>query len=213
MTTGTRLYGGVAAEERAAQRRARFLDGALRLIGRGGIPALTVRGVVEEAGLAARYFYENFASTDALTIAVFDEVIEEAATRSLAALANAPAGQGRRAREARIRLVLSEMVDLMLDDPNKGRLLLLEAQTSPVLADRTRHETLRFAGMLAATAATGDPLTDAAAIAAETRLAAQFLIGGMSAAIAAVLRGDIPMGREELTDTLVMLFRTVDRGR
>lgn len=213
MATGTRLYGGVAAEERAAQRRTRFVEAALRLIGRGGIPALTVRGVVDEAGLAARYFYESFPSTDALAIEVFSQVIEEAATRSLSALANAPAGRDRHSREARIRLVLAEMVDLMLDDPNKGRLLLLEAQTSPILAERVRHETLRFAGMLAATATTGDPLGDAAAIPAETRLAGQFLIGGMSAAIAAVLRGDIPMTRDQLTDTLVGLFRAVDRGR
>ena len=105
------------------------------------------------------------------------------------------------------------MVDLLLEDPNKGRLLLLEAQTSPILADRVRQETLRFAGMLAATATTGDPLTDAELIPAETRLAAQFLIGGMSAAVASVLRGDIGIDRDALTETLVMLFRAVDRRR
>lgn len=212
MASGTRRYGGLAAEDRVAGRRARFIDAGLTVIGRGGIASLTVRGVSEEAGLAARYFYESFASVDDLALAVFDSLAAEALTRSLAALAAAPEGSDDAAREGRTRAVLAEMVDLLLEDPRKGRTLMIEAGSSPALSGRVRAEVLRFAGMVAATATVGNPTADPALLPADVRLVAQFLIGGMSAAVATVLQGDIDVDRERLTDTLVNLFGAVDRG-
>ncbi len=87
---------------------------------------------------------------EALHLAVYDTVIEESARRSVT-------GTGRGATRyelARTRAVLSELVDLILADPRKGRILvLLETTASPALGRRSLQESSRFAGMVLASTA------------------------------------------------------------
>ncbi|MBM9460030.1 TetR/AcrR family transcriptional regulator [Nocardioides sp. zg-536] len=211
-TDSTRRYRGQAPEERVAERRARLLAAGLELFGTRGVAGTTVRAVVEDSGLAARYFYESFAGIEALERAVFDEIASEAATRALGALAAAGAEASRRER---IRAVLAEMVDLMLEDPRKGRIALIESVSSPALGPRVLAESRRFAGLLAVTAAHGDPAVadpDALAetIGARVRMVARFLIGGVAHTLGAVLQGDIAVEREEVVDALVDVFDVVD---
>lgn len=215
MTTSSRTYGGVSAEARAAERRARFVEAGLELMGTKGVAGTTVRGVAEEAGLAARYFYESFATLDDLQVAVFDAIALEALERSLAALARPPAGDDPASRAERTRVVLAEMVDLFLSDPRKGRLVLLESLAAPAIGARALQESRRFAGLLAATASNGDPSTtaDTEDLPVELRITAQFMIGGVSQALGAVLQGSIDVDRATLVDTLVDLFLTVDNAR
>jgi AcrR family transcriptional regulator len=199
--TQARRYGGRAAGERVAERRARLLEAGLELMGTRGVAGATVRGVAEASGLAARYFYESFASIEALQLAVFEQIAGEAATRSLGALAAAPDDAA-----ARTRAVLAEMVDLFLQDPRKGRIALLESITSPVLGPRVLEESRRFAGMLAATASAGDPAESPEGLPVAVRLRAQFLIGGVAHTLGAALQGDIEVERDRLVDVLVELF-------
>ncbi|WP_408897360.1 TetR/AcrR family transcriptional regulator [Nocardioides sp. R1-1] len=201
---GARRYGGRAAEERVAERRARLLEAGLDLMGTRGVAGTTVRGIAERSGLAARYFYESFPSIEALQLAVFEQIAAEAADRALGALATAPA-----AAPARTRAVLAEMVDLLLEDPRKGRVALIESITSPVLGPRVLEESRRFAGMLAATASAGDPGAAPEGLPVEVRLRAQFLIGGVAHTVGAALQGDIAVERERLVDVLVDLFLTI----
>jgi AcrR family transcriptional regulator len=92
-----RTYGGVAGGERQAGRRAQLIEAGLRLLGAAGGPRdLTVRGVCREAGLAARYFYENFADRDALALAVYDDVVQDIAATTLDAVQSAPPTCGRK---------------------------------------------------------------------------------------------------------------------
>lgn len=203
-----RRYGGASAAERVAERRARLLAAALDLMGAGGTAAVTVRGVAEASGLGARYVYESFPAIEDLQLAVFDEIALEAATRAIAALLAVSDAEG---REARTRAVLAEMADLMLEDPRKGRIVLLEAVSSPVLGPRVRTESRRFAAMLAATASAGDPLAVAEEPSPRLGILAQFLIGGVAHALAAVLEGDVQnVTRDEVVDTLVDVFAAVD---
>lgn len=201
VTENARRYGGRAAEERVAERRTRLLEAGLELMGTRGVAGTTVRGVAEESGLAARYFYESFPSVEALQLAVFEQIAGEAAARSLAALATAPDDA-----VERTRAVLAEIVDLFLEDPRKGRIALLESITSPVLGPRVLEESRRFAGMLAATASSGDPAESPEGLPVEVRLRAQFLIGGVAHTLGAALHGDIEVERERLVDVLVELF-------
>lgn len=202
--SGARRYGGQDAAERVAERRTRLLASGLELMGTRGLAGTTVRGIAEESGLAARYFYESFAGIEALQLAVFDEIATEAAERSLQALALADDDV------ERTRAVLAEMVDLMLSDPRKGRIALIESVTSPVLGPRVLEESRRFAGMLAATASGGDPASLADGLPADLRITAQFLIGGVAHALGAVLHGDVDVQRDDLVDVLVRLFLAVD---
>lgn len=217
-----RRYGGASAAERAAERRARFLDAGLELLGTRGVAGTTVRGLAEETGLAARYFYESFRTLEELQVAVFDRIAEEALTRALTALAGATQSPEVDADDtddtddtvhARTRAVLAEMVDLNLSDPRVGRIILVEAVSSPALAARVLEESRRVAAMLAATAAHGDPAADVAQVPLELRVTAQFLLGGVAHTLRAALEGDLPVGRDELTDILVGLFLSVDRSR
>ncbi len=68
---GGRSYGGLAQEERVAARRARFIEAGTALFGTAGFRGATVRGVCAEAGLTDRYFYESFASLEALLAEVY----------------------------------------------------------------------------------------------------------------------------------------------
>lgn len=200
MTENARVYGGRAATERVAERRARLLAAGLELMGTRGVAGTTVRGVAEQSGIAARYFYESFAGTEELQLAVFDQIATEAAERSVAALGAAPDDV-----RARTRAVLAAMADLFLEDPRKGRIALVESITSPVLGPRVLVESRRFAGMLAATRSSGDP-SGPADVTADEVLTARFLIGGVAHALSAALQGDVRVEREHLVDVLVDLF-------
>jgi AcrR family transcriptional regulator len=74
VSSATRSYGGRTADERAAERRRAFLAAARRIWGERGLPALSVRGVCAEAGLADRYFYAEFGNLEELCVAVAQQV-------------------------------------------------------------------------------------------------------------------------------------------
>src|SRR5512139_974724 len=77
----TRTYGGRSAEERRSERRHRLVDAALAIWGEQGWAAVTMRQVCARAGLIDRYFYESFPDRDALLVAVWDQLRDEAAER------------------------------------------------------------------------------------------------------------------------------------
>lgn len=207
MPSPSRRYGGLTAADRVAERRTRLLEAGLELMGTRGTAGTTVRGVAEHSGLAARYVYESFPTVDDLVVAVFDAIAAEALTRALEAFASAPERE-----EEQTRAVLGAMVDLVLDDPRKGRVLLLEAPASPQLAARMTTEIKRFAGLLAATASSGSPLGELDGVPPEVHVVARFMTGGFAHSLAAVLSGDLPVGRDRLVDALVGLFGAVSRG-
>lgn len=71
MAAGGRLYGGKSGADRKTDRRERLLRAAITLYARLGREGATVTVICAEAGLTTRYFYESFASHDALFLAVF----------------------------------------------------------------------------------------------------------------------------------------------
>lgn len=70
-----RTYGGVSAAERAALRRARFIEAGIAVFGSSGFRSATVRGVCSAAGLTDRYFYESFDSLEALLRASYEALM------------------------------------------------------------------------------------------------------------------------------------------
>lgn len=88
-----RAYGGQSGADRVAARRARFIDAGRVLFGSQGLRATTVRGLCAEAGLTDRYFYESFASVEALLGAVYLSLTDGLQQR-LRALPRPEAGTG-----------------------------------------------------------------------------------------------------------------------
>src|SRR5688500_17768138 len=108
MEAGTRIYGGVSAEDRRATRREQLLEAGLELLGTEGWAGTTMTGVCAKAGLTERYFYESFPDREALLLAVFDRITAEAAETVLAAVASSP-----RDARPRSRAAIAAYVELM----------------------------------------------------------------------------------------------------
>lgn len=218
MEAGTRNYGGLSADERRARRRAMLLDAALDVCGTEGWSATTMTAVCARARLTERYFYESFADRDELLVAVFDRIAEEAAEVVLAATERAP----RDARE-RSRAAIEAFVELMTDDPRKGRVAFVEAMGSEALM-RRRFETIRtFAALLADEARAfygagseaegearrrGSAAVEAAVSEAERvlQVTSFLLVGGLAETLIAWLGGDVERGRAELVEDVTDLF-------
>lgn len=197
-TSSLRVYGGVDGDHRQAERRAQLLEAGLDLLGgSGGDSTLTVRGACKRAGLTTRYFYENFADRDALSMAVYDHVIDEIATSTFEALeATAPDAT------AMTRAALGNIVQKIVEDPRRGRLLFSAALTSPVIADRRLQSTRLFVDLLSGQARNFYELADGT----EIDLTAQFLVGGLARALTAWLDGALQISEDDLVDRCTELF-------
>lgn len=203
--TARRVYAGVAGDDRQAERRARFIDAGLELLGApDDEPGLTVRGVCKRTGLAARYFYESFDDRDALAVAVFDHVVSDIATTTLRAVEAAP-----RDARARIHAGLSNIVRTIAADPRRGRLLFSPSPGSPVLVQRRVESPRIFARLLGGQAQEFYGITDDAHL----ELVTEFLVGGLAQALTSWLDGSLRLSETELVEQCVRLFVQLgDRG-
>jgi AcrR family transcriptional regulator len=195
----TRVYGGQSAEQRRTERRQQLLAAGLDLMGTEGWSATTVRGVCTRAKLTSRFFYESFEDLDALAVAVFDEVVEDATARVVEAVAAAPDDPHEKARAA-----IDTFVRALTDDPRKARVTFIEALGSEALLERRLATMNVFAELIAAQArasypppAAEDPLVE---------LTARLLTGGLAELLITWLQGEIAMDRERLIEDCVALF-------
>lgn len=85
-----RTYAGEAPQDRAARRRRQLLDAGLEIFGTVGYARATVRVICREARVADRYFYEEFASTEDLLLAVYHECLQTLRATVLEAVAGLP---------------------------------------------------------------------------------------------------------------------------
>jgi AcrR family transcriptional regulator len=202
MTTPLRVYGGVAGEDRQAERRAQFIEAGLELLGaQEGEPNLTVRGVCKEAGLAARYFYESFADRDALAAAVFDHVVDDIAATTLEAVAAEPDPA------SKVRAGLVTIVGRIAEDHRRGRLLFSPMLSTTVLAHRRVESTRLFARLL------GLQAQEVYGVSGGSRLEllADFLVGGLSQTLTSWLNGALEVTEEEIVQRCTEIFLTAGR--
>lgn len=122
-----KLWRGQTLQDRSSERREQILDVGEQLLGAGGAAAVTMRAVTREANLSPRYFYESFATRDALIIAVYDRL----EARLLERLLGISLDGGLRAT---LREVFDRFGDFFDEDPRRARILLREP-----LADDTLH--------------------------------------------------------------------------
>jgi AcrR family transcriptional regulator len=124
--TTRRSWAGTALEERRRVRREALLAAGIQLLGAVDRAASNVRTVCRAAGLTERYFYESFGDRDTFVRAVYDEVGDRARTALVTAVAGAPA-------EARADAAVRAFVELMVDEPAMGRVLLLAPLREPAI--------------------------------------------------------------------------------
>ncbi|MGZ5388485.1 MAG: TetR/AcrR family transcriptional regulator [Aeromicrobium sp.] len=138
------VYRGVTAADRTADRRERLLEATLEVWGRDGGPSVTMTRICAEAGLTERYFYENFSGLNQALLAVLDRIAAEIAERSVTAI-ESTAGDS----TDRVRAAIAAFVQILTDDPRKGRVAIVESTSLDVLR-RRRNELLRQFANLAA---------------------------------------------------------------
>jgi AcrR family transcriptional regulator len=195
--SSVRPYRGVEARERLAARRNRLLAAGLDLLGaeQEDIPALTVRGVCRQAGLATRYFYESFSDKDEFVGRVFDRVVAELAATTQAAVAAVPAREQTRAGMANV-------VRTIAGDARIGHLLFSTKLADAVIV-RKRAESSALFAMLS-----GQYAGDALRMPANDRIkaGAHFAVGGVGQTISAWLAGDVQLKPDQLVDQLATLL-------
>jgi AcrR family transcriptional regulator len=175
-------WSGVPLEDRQALRRDDLIAAGVDLLGGEGGPALTVRAVCRAAGLTERYFYESFSDRDEFVRAVYDDVC----ARAMATLSSSTT-----ARDA-----VERFVALMVDDPTRGRVLLLAPAVEPVLTRSGADWMPRFIDLLA------HQLTEITEPTVQA-MAATGLIGALSALFTAYLDGRLTATREQFIDYCV----------
>ncbi|GHF41057.1 TetR family transcriptional regulator [Amycolatopsis bartoniae] len=198
-----RTYGGVTGAGRKAERRAQLVEAGLDLLaGDGG--QLTVRGVCQRAGLTARYFYESFTDRDELVSAVYEHVVTLVASRTLAAVEDAPPHA-----PAKIRAGLAAIVRAVAGDPRRGRVLFSVTLTEPLLTRRRLESSRFFAGLLGGQARDFYGLPETPAL----ELAAQFLVGGLAQTLTSWLDGTLELTEDELVEECGGIFAAVAARR
>jgi AcrR family transcriptional regulator len=195
----------VDADQRRASRRTRLTAAALELLGTQGWQATTVRAICARARLTPRYFYESFANLDELLLALFDELVQEAATEVLGAVAVAEHDARAKARAA-----IGAFVEFVTVDPRKARVLFVEASGSEPLTLR-RFETVRmFAGLVAEQGREFYGLRGQASSLVDTT--ALMLVGGLAETLLSWLDGSLPVTRAQLVEDCTDLFVLTGEG-
>ena len=117
-----RLYGGLSAPERRAERRERLMEAALELFGTAGFLKTTITMLCSASGVTARHFYEEFDSREALLRTLYDRIAEETFERVVGALR-----ESRRSMPDRIRDSTEAYFRFLTSDPRLAQIYTIEA--------------------------------------------------------------------------------------
>jgi AcrR family transcriptional regulator len=178
-------WSGVPLEDRQALRRDELIAAGVDLLGGEAGPALTVRAVCRATGLTERYFYESFSDRDEFVRAVYDDVC----ARAMSTLSSSTTAQD----------AVERFVALMVDDPTRGRVLLLAPTVEPVLTRSGASWMPSFIELLQRKVARITGITDSAVQA----MAATGLLGALTALFIAYLDGRLTATRQQFIDHCV----------
>jgi AcrR family transcriptional regulator len=207
MAVQSGVYRGMSAQERVAERRRRLLDATLA-VWADPESRTTMTAVCAAAGLTERYFYESFSGLDEALTAVLDGVAEEIErVTTTAADASDAAGED---PVMRVYATVRAFVQLLVDDPRKGRVAIIEAAGIPALrhrrtallrhlAHRSTEEARTHLGLLPARGGRED------------EFAGLLFIGGMAELITAWLDGTLEATPEEIVEAAARGFLGVYR--
>lgn len=159
-----------------------MITAGVNVLGGESGAALTVRAVCRSAGLTERYFYESFHDRDDFVRAVYDHVCSTAMT----ALTSSTTP----------RDAVERFVALMVDDPVRGRVLLIAPEREPVLTKSGAEWMPSFIELLQhKLTQISDPAVQA--------MVATGLVGALTALFTAYLNGRLATTREQFIDYCV----------
>lgn len=115
-------YAGQSREQRAADRRDRIVTAAVRLFAARDYDDVTVADVCALARVSKRYFYECFADREDLLVSVHREHHDWLMAGIGAAAPRRPADL-----ESLLRPMMSALVHLLADNPERARVIYINA--------------------------------------------------------------------------------------
>jgi AcrR family transcriptional regulator len=198
MTASGRIYGGVGAAEREESRRANLIEAARRIIAEHGIVAVSAEQVCQLAGLTKRYFYESFASRDALLDSCAELLFTHLRVAMEAAL-EAPT------RQERVDRVARAVVHALASDPAWAR-LYTESPAFPNLRKRQQRAIQQFTDRLARDAM---PFVGRASPAGRRNLATHVVVAGATDLIISWLNGEVQADEQTIVATIAATARGV----
>lgn len=161
-----------------------------------------MRGVCAEAGLATRYFYENFSDKEQLIGAVFDWMSARLAATTQAAVAAAPPEEQNRAG-------IVNIVRTIESDPRIGRVMFGAQVTNPAVI-RKRRESDVFFAMLS-----GQHVESLLQrpVGEGIKAFSHFVVGGLTQTLSAWVTGEVVMSSAELIDELSAIIDAFSQSR
>lgn len=202
-----RTYAGESLAERTARRRQQFLDAGLQVFGTTGYRTATVRQLCKQAELTDRYFYESFASTEDLLVAVYEREFDHLQQVVLAALMGEAARQD---PTAPVDLALNALFD-MASEPRVARVCWLEVLGVSARVDGVYTRTIeRFAALVVAFARQRFDVVDLDE--PESRMLGIALIGAVSQPVTHWLLGGYREDRATMVAATSRVFRGVIAG-
>ncbi|MFD4179793.1 TetR/AcrR family transcriptional regulator [Rhodococcus sp. NPDC058514] len=203
MSTERRSWAGTDLEQRQRARPEKLLAAGVDLLGAADGPAVSVRAVCRAAGVTERYFYESFGDREEFVRAVYADVGERAHLTLVGAVESAATPRDRATAG-----VLA-FVELMVDHPEMGRVLMLAPITEPALGGRGLALAPTFVVLVQ------DQL-DAVRDPAQRQLVAVGLVGALTSLFIGYLDGTIAPDRERFVahcvDLLIGANRPVRRA-
>lgn len=186
---------------RQQARRADLLEAGVALLGDPDRPGVTVRAVCRRTRLTERYFYESFPDRDRFVVEVYQHV----GARAHEALVAAIEGSNDRPRQL-ARAAVEAFVQLLVDTPAAGRVLLLAPLSEPALSGQGLSLVPAFVTLV-------DEQLSAVADAAEKHMTALGVVGGLTNLFIAYLEGALIVSRQQLVEHCVSLLIHANSNR
>lgn len=188
-----RRWGGTDMAERRRARRDALLSAGIDLLGAPDGPAADVRAVCRASGLTERCFYDSFDDRDAFVRAVYAAVGEQVRTVLEGAVGTVP--QPRDVPGAAV----PAFVELIVDRPAVGRVLLLGPLREPALGGRGLDLAPAFVALVRHQLTA---ITDRE----ERHLVAVGLVGALTSLFIGYLDGTVAVSPERLVRHCVSLL-------
>ncbi|HEX4855355.1 MAG TPA: TetR/AcrR family transcriptional regulator [Limnobacter sp.] len=202
----TRAYGGMAAEQRAEERRERLLSTALELFARQGYARTTIEALCSEAKVTARHFYQLFDSREALLRALYDQIILDLRDGVLQAM-SAP----KLSLAQQIPLAVNAVVSHYLEDSRRARVGVLEVVGVSQQMEARRREAIHdMAGLIESYL--GSLVQQGDLPKRNYHLISIALVGGINELLAEWLMLDNPPDISELSTEIIHILNALIRG-
>ena len=121
----------------SSPKRQQIMEGMLEAVGRDGYDQTSVRTVLDHTGVYRQAFYDNFADKDDCYLAAFDLGVARVEALVVAAAAS------REGWLEQLRAGLGALLDLLDEEPDTGRALIVEIHAAGAEGMRRRSEAMR----------------------------------------------------------------------